>query len=300
MKLRTTFLALALSSIATFAVADHLKGVVVRLEPGKVLVVRGPDMKEVTYAFGPSLTLPADVAVGHNIEFDTERGTGETWVVTRVTTTTMPDGTMERTTERTISPAGEPTYTTVTGEVVKYEAGRTIVVRDNYNKSITYNLTPDLVIPADVRVGRHVTLFTEAGAEGTTLVKRVTSTSLTPEGDVKRTTMETRTHPSGAMTTTTTTSVDGVVQSYEAGKSLTLTRPDGTTVTYVISDRSQIPADLVVGKRVFIRTMPVTGSNDLAVERVSYTTTKTKTKTDKDGKTETETETKTENPPPEQ
>jgi hypothetical protein len=297
MKLRTTFLALALTAIATFAMADHLKGVVVRLEPGKVLVVRGADMKEVTYTFGPSLTLPSDVAVGRNIEFDTERGTGDTWVVTRVTTTTMPDGSVERTTERTVSPAGEPTYTTVTGEVVKFEPGRTIVVRDNYNKAITYNLTPDIVIPGDVAIGRNVTLFTEAGAGGITLVKRVTLTSTTPEGDVKRTTTETRTHPSGAMTTTTTTTIDGVVQSYEAGKSLTLTRPDGTTVTYVINPTSQIPADLVVGKRVFIRTMPVTGSNDLAVERVSYTTTKTKTKTDKDGKTKTETETKTEPPP---
>lgn len=296
MKIRTTFLAVALTAIASFATADHMKGVLIRLEPGKLMVVKGPDMREVTYTLSPDVTVPADLVVGRNVEFDTTQGTGDTWVVTKVTTTTMPDGTVERTTERTVSPAGEPTYTTVTGEVVKYEPGRTIVVRDNYNKSITYNLTPDIVIPGDVAVGRNVTLFTEAGTGGTTLVKRVTLTSVTPEGDVKRTTTETRTHPSGAMTTTTTTSIDGVVQSYVAGKSITLTRPDNTTVTYVINDGSQIPADLVVGKRVFIRTMPLTGSSDLAVEKVTYTTTKTKTKTDKDGKTKTETETKTEQP----
>jgi hypothetical protein len=278
MSLRTTFLALALTSIATFATADHLKGVVVRVEPGKLLVVRGPDMKEVTYTLGPTLTLPADVAVGRTVEFDTERGTGDTWVVTRVTTTTMPDGSVERTTERRVTPAGEPTYTTVTGEVVKYEPGRTIVLRDDDSKTVTYTLTPELVIPADVRVGRDVTLFTEASAGGTTLVKRVTLTSLTPEGDVKRTTTETRTHPSGATTTTTTTTnIDGTVESYVAGKSLTLTRPDGTRVTYVINERSVIPTDLAVGKKVFIRTMPLTGSSDLAVEKVTYTTT-TKTK----------------------
>jgi phage tail sheath gpL-like len=117
---------------------------------------------------------------------------------------------------------------------------------------------------------------------------------MTPEGDVKRTTTDTRTHPSGAMTTTTTTTIDGVVQSYVAGKTITLTRPDNTTVTYVINDRSQLPADLAVGKRVVIRTVPLTGSNDLAVEQVTYTKTKTKTKTDKHGKTETETKTETE------
>jgi hypothetical protein len=290
MKLRTTFLALALTSIATFAMADHLKGVVVRLEPGKLMVVRGPDMKEVTYTFGPSLVVPTDVAIGRTVEFDSERGTGDTWVVTKVTTVTNPDGSMERTTERTVTPAGEPTYTTVTGEVVRFEPGRTLVLRDADRKVVTYTLNPELVVPSDVAVGRNVTLFTEAGTGGATLVKRVTMTSLTPEGEVKRTTTETRTQPSGAMTTTTTTTIDGVVQTYVAGKSITLTRPDNTTVTYVINDRSQIPADLAVGKRVFIHTVPLTGSSDLAVEQVSYTKTKTKTKT-KDGKTKTETET---------
>jgi len=294
MKLRTTFLALAMAASATFAMADHLKGVVVRLEPGKLMVVRGPDMKEITYAFGPSLTIPTDVAIGRTVEFDSERGTGDSWVITRVTTVTNPDGSMERTTERTMAPAGEPMYTTVAGEVVRYEPGRTIVLRNHDRKVVTYTLTPDIVVPSDVSVGRNVTLFTEAGTGGTTLVKRVTTTSMTPEGDVKRTTTETRTHPSGAMTTSTTTTIDGVVQSYVAGKSITLTRPDNTTVTYVINDRSQLPTDLVVGKRVYIRTVPVTGSDDLAVERVTYTT-KTKTKsTTKDGKTKTETETETE------
>jgi len=294
MKLRTTFLALAMAASATFAMADHLKGVVVRLEPGKLMVVRGPDMKEITYAFGPSLTIPTDVAIGRTVEFDSERGTGDSWVITRVTTVTNPDGSMERTTERTMAPAGEPMYTTVAGEVVRYEPGRTIVLRNHDRKVVTYTLMPDIVVPSDVSVGRNVTLFTEAGTGGTTLVKRVTTTSMTPEGDVKSTTTETRTHPSGAMTTSTTTTIDGVVQSYVAGKSITLTRPDNTTVTYVINDRSQLPTDLVVGKRVYIRTVPVTGSDDLAVERVTYTT-KTKTKsTTKDGKTKTETETETE------
>jgi hypothetical protein len=286
----------ALTAIASFATADHLKGVLIRLEPGKLMVVRGPDMREVTYTLNPDVTVPADLVVGHDVEFDTTQGTGDTWVVTKVTTTTMPDGSMQRTTERTTTtPSGER-YTTVSGEVIKYEPGRTIVLRDTNRKDVTFTLTPDIVVPEDVRMGRKVTLFTETGEGGTTLVKRVTTTSTTPEGDIKRTTNETRTSPSGAMTTTSTTTINGVVQSYDAGKSLTLTRDDGSTVTYVINDRSQLPADLVVGKKVFIRTVPLTGSNDLAVERVSYTTTKTKTKTDKDGKTKTETETKTEHP----
>jgi len=294
MKIRTTFLAMALTTIATFATADHLKGVVVRLEPGKVMVVRGPDMREVTYTLSPDVTVPSDVIIGRTVEFDTTQGTGDTWVVTRVTTTTMPDGSMQRTTERTTTtPSGEK-YTTISGDVVKYEPGRTIVLRDLNRKEVTYTLAPEIVVPEDVRIGRKVTLFTEAGDGGATMVKRVTVTSMTPEGDVKRTTNETRTSPSGSMTTSRTTTINGVVQSFEAGKSLTLTRPDGVTVTYVINDRSQLPADLAVGKKVVIRTVPLTGSNDLAVEQVTYTTTKTKSKTNKHGETSTETKTKTE------
>jgi len=258
------------------------------------MVVRGPDMKEVTYTLTPSVTLPSDVAVGRAVEFETMQGSGDAWVVTRVTTTTMPDGSTQRTTERTTTTPSGDKYTTITGEVVKYEAGRTIVLRDMNRKDVTFTLSPDMVVPEDIRVGRKVTLFTETGEGGTTLVKRVTSTSMTPEGDVEWTTDETRTSPSGAMTTTSTTTINGVVQSYDAGKSLTLTREDGSTVTYVINDRSHLPADLVVGKKVFIRTVPLTGSNDLAVERVTYTTTKTKSKTNKHGETETETKTKTE------
>jgi len=293
MKIRTTFLAVAVTAIASFATADHLKGVLIRLEPGKVMVVRGPDMKEITYTLSPDVTVPSDVVVGRNVEIDTTQGAGDTWVVTRVTTTTMPDGSMQRTTERTTTtPAGDK-YTTVSGEVVKFEPGRTIVLRDLNRKEVTFTLSPGIVVPEDVRIGRKVTLFTEAGDGGATLVKRVTTTSMTPEGDVKRTTDETRTSPSGAMTTSTTTTINGVVQAFEAGKSITLTRPDGSTITYVINDQSRIPADLAVGKTVVIRTVPLTGSSDLAVEKVSYTTTKTKTKS-KDGETKTKTESKTE------
>jgi hypothetical protein len=295
MKIRTTLMAVALAGIASFAAADHLKGVVVRLEPGKVIVLRGADMNEVTYTLSPDVALPSDVMVGRDVEIDTTQGAGDTWVVTRVTTTTMPDGSMQRTTERTTTTPSGDKYTTVTGEVVKYEPGRTIVLREPNRKEVTFTLAPDMVVPEDVRIGRKVTLFTEANESGTTLVKRVTTTSMTPEGNVKRTTNETRTSPSGAVTTTSTTSINGVVQSFDAGKSITVTRPDGSTVTYVINDQSQLPADLTVGKRVVIRTVPLTGSNDLAVEKVTYTTTKTKSKSKTEhGKTKTETETKTE------
>jgi len=112
----------------------------------------------------------------------------------------------------------ETKYVTVDGEVVRYDPGRVIVIRGADNKEITYTLSPSIVVPADVKVGRRVTLYSEPGKDGATqLVSRVTTTSVTAEGNVKRTTEDTRVLPSGATTRTTTTTITGKVEVYEAG-----------------------------------------------------------------------------------
>src|SRR4029453_6669614 len=60
--------------------------------------------------------------------------------------------------------AQTPTETkvvTIDGEVVRYEAGSVIVIRGADNKETVYTLGPTTVVPADVKIGRRVTLFTE-------------------------------------------------------------------------------------------------------------------------------------------
>ena len=177
----------------------------------------------------------------------------------------------------------------INGEVVRYEPGRVIVIRSRDKGEVSYTLMPSLTVPSDVQVGRTVTLYTEPGEDGATLVKRVTTTSVTPSGNVKRTTEETRTSPSGESTTETTTTVSGTVQAFEPSKSITITRADGTQVTYVINDESQLPTGIAVGRRVTIYPSTVTSGSDPMVRRVVYTT--TKTKTNKHGETKTKTET---------
>ena len=113
---------------------------------------------------------------------------------------------------------------------------------------------------------------------GTQLVSRVTTTSVTPEGNVKRTTEDTRHLPSGATTRTTTTTISGTVAAYEAGKTLTSTRFDGSKVTYVINDKSNVPADLMMGKTVSIMRLATTASGAPVAQTITYTTT-TKTET---------------------
>jgi len=178
----------------------------------------------------------------------------------------------------------------ITGEVVRYEPGHVIVVRSDKGE-VSYTLMPNLVVPTDVRVGRTVSLYTEPGENGATLVKRVTTTSVTPSGNVKTTTETTRTTPEGESTTETSTTISGTVKGYEAGKSITVTRPDGTEVTYMINTESQLPTGIAIGRRVTIYPSTVTTGSDMTVRRVVYTT--TKTKTNKHGQTETKTKTET-------
>lgn len=58
------------------------------------------------------------------------------------------------------------TTTTVTGSVVQYSPGQTIVVRSADGKTTTYTLGPSVSVPADVSIGRSVTLSTQPGDKG--------------------------------------------------------------------------------------------------------------------------------------
>jgi len=159
-------------------------------------------------------------------------------------------------------------WVTVDGEVVRYEPGKVIVIRGKDNAEVVYSLSPTVKVPADVQVGRKVTLYTEPTTGGSTqLVRRVTSTSITAEGQTKLTTEETRTSPSGVTTRTTTTTTSGKVESYQPGKTLTIIGANGSKVTYLITDKSKVPADLVIGKTVTI--LPLSGSTEQTAETIT-------------------------------
>jgi hypothetical protein len=162
----------------------------------------------------------------------------------------------------------ETKYVTVDGEVVRYEPGKVIVIRGADNKEVTYTLLPKVTVTKDVQPGRRVFLYTEPGPDGSTVVARVTTTTVTPEGNVKKTTEETRTK-AGVTTKTTTTEVSGTVQAYESGKTLTILRSDGSKITYTITGDSNVPEDLVIGKTVTIQ--PLEGSDAKVAKTVTYT-----------------------------
>jgi hypothetical protein len=159
---------------------------------------------------------------------------------------------------------------TITGEVLSYEPGRTIVIRDPSQKTVTFTLTPSVTVPQDVQVGRTVTLDTATDPSGVAMVRRVTTTSVTPEGQTKQTTEETRTNAAGDTTRTTTTTITGMVKTYETGKSITVTRSDGTQVTYVLSPQSDVPSDLAIGKEVTILVDPSASAAKPIAKKVTY------------------------------
>lgn len=162
----------------------------------------------------------------------------------------------------------ETKWLTVDGEVVRYEPGKVIVIRGTDKRDVVYTLAPSVAVPAEVQVGRRVTLYTEPTAGGSTqLVRRVATTSITAEGQTKNTTVETRTLPSGITTRTTTTTTSGKIEAYEPGKTLTILAANGNKVTYLITGKSKVPADLVVGTTVTI--LPLGGSNEQTAETVT-------------------------------
>jgi len=177
---------------------------------------------------------------------------------------------------------------TVVGEIVRYEPGHVIVVRDSANKEVSYTLTPSVTVPTGVEVGRRVTLYTTRGDDGSFTVTRV-STSVTPEGNLKKTVERTHTNAAGETTRTTTTSINGTVQAYEPGRSVTITRSDGTEVTYMLNERTHVPEGLAVGRTIMLRPAVVTDNTKVA-DTITYTETKTEVK---HGRTTTKSKTRT-------
>jgi hypothetical protein len=165
---------------------------------------------------------------------------------------------------------------TITGEVVKYEPGQTIVLRQPDKRVVTYTLSPGAVLPQDIQIGRTVTVSTEPSGSGSgpAMVTKVTTTSMTPEGQTKTTTERTEMSPSGDMSKTTTTTISGTVSAFEPGQFITIERPDHQTVRYTINQESQLPQDLTVGKTVTIRTTTVNGAPVARQVTITKTTTR--------------------------
>lgn len=167
------------------------------------------------------------------------------------------------------------TTTTVNGSVVQYSPGQTIVLRGSDGKLTTYTLGPSVQVPADVQIGRSVTLSTEPGANGgQTTVTRVEVKSANPADSSASSSTSTQT--TTVQSESSAAGISGRVTAYQPKQFITIEEPGKRPVTYVIDPQSDLPQDIGVGKMVIITTRTAEGSAKPVVRTVTVTrTTKT-------------------------
>ena len=167
--------------------------------------------------------------------------------------------------------------TVVTGPVVQYTPGQTIVVRDADGKMVTYTIGSGVQIPAGVQVGKTVSISSEPASDGSgpAMVTRIETTTVDASGQTKTTTE--RTEQSASGTTKTTTTTYGTVTAYVPKSSITIEGPDHVATTYTVDATSELPQDIAIGKVVTIDTRTVEGSKSPVIRRVIYRKVETKT-----------------------
>jgi hypothetical protein len=189
-------------------------------------------------------------------------------------------GRPNQTIELRAGPAPIGPESSVTGEVVGWEEGRNVSVRFADGSQVTYPVASNIIFPPDIRAGGRITVTTVPIEGGGIKVTGLTTVMATPP-PAEAVRIEPAATPtvsgpkniaqnSGPRKPTTTslaaaagsaarlsTQATSTVVAYEKGKSLSLQRADGSTVTYRIAKSAQIPDDLVPGKQVSVETKVV-------------------------------------------
>lgn len=172
---------------------------------------------------------------------------------------------------------------TMSGEIIRYDAGKAIVIRESDDRVVTYELGPSVPVSPEIHVGRRVSITAEPGADGVVRVTRVTPIGPEPAPPVPALPVASVTPDAGippaAETKTQTTTAYGTVTAYEPGLSISLLQPNGKTVIYAIEGDSALPSGMATGKTVVIRTITRPGGTRPLVRKVTYSTTIQKKKT---------------------
>jgi len=110
-----------------------------------------------------------------------------------VATSALAQSSASQSTTTTQSTSMSTSSKPIQGRVVRYEAGKSIVVVGSDGREQTFPLTASVSAPSDVAVGRTVSIVTAPSASGgAATVTRITTTSMGSDGSM-RTDTETRT-----------------------------------------------------------------------------------------------------------
>jgi hypothetical protein len=161
--------------------------------------------------------------------------------------------------------------TTASGEIVRYDAGKAIVLRHADDRVVTYALSPTLIVPVEVQVGRRVFLVAEPGEDGVVRVTQLATIAAdaAPSGGQIR---QATTYPHDAKSEITR--VYGVVTAYEPGRTITVTQPDRKRVIYSIDRDSALPSNVARGRRVVVSTITRPGLDRPLVRKVTVSSKK--------------------------
>jgi hypothetical protein len=168
-----------------------IEGKVVRYEPGKTIVVLGPDKKEMTYTLASDVNAASDVQVGREVSLSTEPGENGAVMVHRITTRSVTsDGKIKTDTQtHSMDANGNETTTnasSITGTVSAFEPGKSVTITLPDKKSVVYTLDTSSVVPSDIAVGKtYVVQTTRTSANGPMVVRKITSTTTTKKTTVQ-------------------------------------------------------------------------------------------------------------------
>jgi hypothetical protein len=168
-----------------------VEGKVVRYEPGKTIVVLGPDNKQLSYTLATDVNAPSDVQIGKEVSLSTEPGENGAVLVHRITTRSVTsDGRIKTETQtRTVDPNGNVSTmnaTNVTGTVSAFEPGKSITIQLPDQKTVVYTIDASSTVPSDVAVGKTYTIqTTRTSANGPLVVRKITTTTTTKKTTVQ-------------------------------------------------------------------------------------------------------------------
>ena len=170
-----------------------------------------------------------------------------------------------------VSQQSTSSTTVVSGPVVQYTPGQTIVIRGADGKMTTYTIGPSVQVPAEVQVGKTVSITSQPASSGSgpAIVTSIETTSVDSSGRTKMTTERTEQSADGTTKTTTTTTY-GTVTAYTPKSSITIEGPNHEAVTYTIDATSELPQDIAIGKVVTIDTRTVPNSKSPVIRRIEY------------------------------
>jgi hypothetical protein len=170
-----------------------VEGKVIRYEPGKTIVLMGPDNKEVSYVLSSTVAAPGDIQVGRVVSLTTQPSDSGPVTVTRITTTRSvnPDGSVKTETQtNTTDASGNQTSmktTSITGTVSAFDPGKSVTIVLPDKKTVVYTVDSSSVVPSDLAVGKSYTVqVVRTKTDGPLVVRKITTTKET----TKKTTVQ--------------------------------------------------------------------------------------------------------------